>query len=170
MTSAFLAIFRSAARPSLDFRLSVMLRLLRCKFWKSEPSRGPPGPSPACASGGISILMTLAPQSASWRTQVGPDRTRVRSRTVKRERAVEALGLGISDASHATDFLVERSRIGPGWIAGCGEKCQQTQGAGELDGLPFSNITVARILTGALPLLMPWWILPDSIRKASPTL
>src|SRR5262245_58157914 len=40
--------------------------------------------------------MTLAPQSASWRTQVGPDRTRVRSRTVKRERAEEALGNGIT--------------------------------------------------------------------------
>ena len=38
-------------------------------------------------AGGVSILMTLAPQSASWRTQVGPERTRVRSRTVKRERA-----------------------------------------------------------------------------------
>src|SRR5262249_50338956 len=46
--------------------------------------------------GGVSILMTLAPQSASWRTQVGPDRTRVRSRTVKRERAEEALGNGIT--------------------------------------------------------------------------
>src|SRR5262249_5957695 len=39
--------------------------------------------------------MTLAPQSASWRTPVGPARTRVRSRTVKRERAVEARGKGI---------------------------------------------------------------------------
>src|SRR6185312_5049713 len=46
--------------------------------------------------GGVSILMTLAPQSASWRTQVGPDRTRVKSRTVKRERAEEALGSGIT--------------------------------------------------------------------------
>src|SRR6476646_7931833 len=73
-----------------------MLRLLRCRFWKSEPSRGPPGASPASA--GISILMTLAPQSASWRTQVGPERTRVRSRTVKRERASEALVNGISTA------------------------------------------------------------------------
>src|SRR6185503_16456023 len=36
--------------------------------------------------------MQFAPQSASWRTQVGPARTRVRSRTVKRESAVEARG------------------------------------------------------------------------------
>ena len=43
---------------------------------------------PSC--GGASILMTLAPQSASWRTQVGPERTRVRSSTVKRERACDA--------------------------------------------------------------------------------
>src|SRR5215470_11707347 len=39
--------------------------------------------------------MMFAPQSPSWRTQVGPERTRVRSRTVKRERAWEALGNGI---------------------------------------------------------------------------
>src|SRR5712691_12672239 len=39
--------------------------------------------------------MTLAPQSASWRTQVGPDRTWVRSRTVKRSSAREARGVGI---------------------------------------------------------------------------
>src|SRR6516164_105109 len=46
--------------------------------------------------GGVSILMTLAPQSASWRTQVGPERTRVRSRTVKRSRALDARGKGIA--------------------------------------------------------------------------
>src|SRR5258705_220389 len=39
--------------------------------------------------------MTWAPQSASWRTQVGPDRTWVRSRTVKRSSAREARGVGI---------------------------------------------------------------------------
>jgi hypothetical protein len=45
--------------------------------------------------------MTLAPQSASWRTQVGPDRTRVKSSTVKRVRAFEARGNGIAGASNA---------------------------------------------------------------------
>jgi hypothetical protein len=45
--------------------------------------------------------MTLAPQSASWRTQVGPDRTRVKSSTVKRARAFEARGKGIVGASNA---------------------------------------------------------------------
>src|ERR1700674_372649 len=39
--------------------------------------------------------MTLAPKSASCRTQVGPARTRVRSRTVKRVRAFEARGNGM---------------------------------------------------------------------------
>src|SRR3979411_3183915 len=39
--------------------------------------------------------MTLAPQSASCRTQVGPERTRVRSSTVKRDRACEARGKDI---------------------------------------------------------------------------
>src|SRR4029078_10175336 len=54
------------------------------------------GPSPFSRCGGVSILMTLAPQSASWRTQVGPERTRVGSRTVRRERAEEAVGNGIT--------------------------------------------------------------------------
>ena len=81
-----------AAMPCFDLRSSVIDRLLRCRFWKSALSRGPPGPSPFSRCGGVSILMTLAPQSASCRTQVGPERTRVRSRTVKRERAWEALG------------------------------------------------------------------------------
>src|SRR5712672_1323657 len=48
--------------------------------------------------------MTLAPQSASCRTQVGPERTRVRSSTVKRDRAWEACGKGI-----------QRLRCGQGW-------------------------------------------------------
>src|SRR5262245_34912203 len=73
----------------------VMLRLLRCRFWKSESERGPPGGSPPSTCGGVSILMTLAPQSASWRTQVGPERTLVRSSTVNRSSAREALGNGI---------------------------------------------------------------------------
>jgi hypothetical protein len=45
--------------------------------------------------------MTLAPQSASWRTQVGPERTRVKSSTVKRDSAFEARGKGIAGASSA---------------------------------------------------------------------
>ena len=98
-TSAFLTMRLKAASPAGDFRLSVMLRLLRCRFWKSEPSRGPPIGS--SGPGGDSILMTLAPQSASWRTQVGPDRTRVRSSTVKRARAFEARGKGIAGVSAA---------------------------------------------------------------------
>src|SRR5659263_618560 len=60
--------------------------------------RGTAGASPFSRCGGVSILMTLAPQSPSWRTAVGPERTRVRSRTVKRERAWEALGNGIATA------------------------------------------------------------------------
>src|SRR4051812_15796864 len=95
-TSALAAIFFKTATPSGDFRFSVIERLLRCRFWKSEPSRGPPMPSPSAMCSGISILMQFAPQSASWRTQVGPARTRVRSRTVKRCSAVEARGNDIS--------------------------------------------------------------------------
>src|SRR5215471_15210043 len=43
--------------------------------------------SPPSTPSGISILITSAPQSASWRTQVGPARTRVRSSTLKRASA-----------------------------------------------------------------------------------
>ena len=98
-TSACPTIRRKAASPCGAFRLSVMPRLLRCRFWKSEPWRGPPSASPASGSGGCSILMTFAPQSANCRTQVGPERTRVRSSTVKRARAWLARGKGIEDVS-----------------------------------------------------------------------
>src|SRR5215470_12462340 len=105
-TSAFFTMRRNAASPSFDFRFKVMLRLLRCRFWKSGPSRGPPGASPVTSAGGCSILITFAPQSASWRTQVGPDLTCVRSRTVKRSSAREARGIGIFCTCQA--FLMTR--------------------------------------------------------------
>src|SRR5271165_3070030 len=92
-----------------------MLRLLRCRFMKSGPSRGPPSGSPVSNLAGVSILMTFAPQSASWRTQVGPERTRVRSSTVKRLSASEARGNGISFSrtmfSHPA--IVKRARHSP---------------------------------------------------------
>src|SRR5438105_10185881 len=94
-TSALAARRRKTSTPSGDFRSSVRLRLLRCRFWKSGPWRGPPAGSPSSLCPGSSILMTLAPQSANWRTQVGPARTRVRSRTVKRSSAAEAFGRDI---------------------------------------------------------------------------
>src|SRR5258707_9561302 len=77
------------ATPSLSLRFSVTERLLRCRFWKSGPWRVPPMVS-ASRLGGVSIFTTSAPKSASWRTQVGPARTRDRSRTRKRASAVEA--------------------------------------------------------------------------------
>src|SRR5581483_1472016 len=94
-TSAWAARRRRTATPSADFKSSVRLRLLRCRFWKSGPCRGPPIASPLSRCSGSSTLMTLAPQSASWRTAVGPARTRVRSRTVKRPSALEAFGAGM---------------------------------------------------------------------------
>src|SRR5678815_4682898 len=69
--------------PSGLLRLSVIDCLLRCRFWKSKPWRLPPIASVLePGSGGGSILMTDAPQSASWRTAVGPARCAVRSRTL----------------------------------------------------------------------------------------
>src|ERR1700736_6861548 len=50
------------------------------------------------SSSGISILITSAPQSASWRTQVGPPRTRVKSSTLKRASAWLAGGRDIGDS------------------------------------------------------------------------
>jgi len=50
--------------------------LVAVQILESEPWRGPPGCSPPASSISASILMTLAPQSASCRTQVGPARTR----------------------------------------------------------------------------------------------
>src|SRR6266403_4587237 len=104
-TSAFSARRLNTSRPLGSLRLSVIARLLRCKFWKSEPWRGPPGCSPPASSRSASILTTLAPQSANCRTQVGPARTRVRSSTVKRDRACEARGKGIQGAPERTEFL-----------------------------------------------------------------
>src|SRR6266511_462896 len=71
------------ATPSGSRRFSVRACLLRCRFWKSNPWRLPPMPSPARPPG-ISILIARAPQSTSCRTHVGPARARVRSSTVKR--------------------------------------------------------------------------------------
>src|SRR5438093_13733011 len=97
--------------PCGDFRSSVIERLLRCRFWKSGPSRGPPMSSIVV----FSILITSAPKSANWRTQVGPARTRERSRMRKRERAVEAgtWGMaedGIADRCDRYDNLYGRRR------------------------------------------------------------
>src|SRR6516165_9864170 len=49
MTSAFSANFRKIAFPSSVLRLRVRLRLLRCRFWKSNPSRREPVTSPRLA-------------------------------------------------------------------------------------------------------------------------
>src|SRR3990172_10209055 len=46
--------------------------------------------------GGISILITSAPKSANCRTQVGPARTRERSRMRNRPSAVAAGGFGMA--------------------------------------------------------------------------
>src|SRR6516164_9701725 len=81
MTSARSASLKKIARPSSLFRFNVIARLLRCRFWKSGPSRRLPVASTNSPEG--SILTTWAPQSASWRTAVGPARCAVRSMTRK---------------------------------------------------------------------------------------
>src|SRR3954451_3057430 len=85
MTSACSARRMKTSRPSSVLRFSVMARLLRCRFWKSEPSRRPTTSLASPASGGGSMRITSAPQSASVRTQDGPARARVRSSTLNRD-------------------------------------------------------------------------------------
>ena len=63
----------------------------------SGPWRGPPMASFGSTPGGDSILITSAPKSANWRTQVGPARTREKSRMRRRDKALDAemRGMGI---------------------------------------------------------------------------
>src|SRR6266446_6568470 len=91
MTSAFSASFMKIAWPCGLLRLSVIAFLLRCRFWKSKPWRWPPMASVLPSEGG-SILITCAPQSASWRTAVGPARCAVRSRTEMWDRGRVVMG------------------------------------------------------------------------------
>src|ERR1700680_5131033 len=62
-----------------------MARLLRCRFWKSEPSRLPMISLDSPALGGGATRIASAPQSASVRTQDGPARASVRSITLNRD-------------------------------------------------------------------------------------
>src|SRR5215831_4155740 len=103
MTSAFSASFMKMAWPSGLLRLSVIAFLLRCRFWKSKPWRVLPVASlpPLC---GASILITSAPQSASWRTAVGPARWAVRSITRMWERGRSVM----SDSSLLMFFRTAR--------------------------------------------------------------
>src|SRR3984893_11455852 len=73
MTSVRSASFMKIAWPSSLLRFKVIARLLRCRFWKSGPSRRLPVASTSSPEG--SILITWAPQSASCRTAVGPARS-----------------------------------------------------------------------------------------------
>src|SRR6266545_2557165 len=66
------------SRPSGALRSSVIERLFRWRFWASKPRREK---SPSMSSR-AATWTTLAPMSASCRTQVGPDLARVRSMTV----------------------------------------------------------------------------------------
>src|SRR5262249_60430045 len=76
--------------PRGDLRSSVIERLFRCRFWKSEPRRA----NSASTSARASTLMTRAPMSASWRTHVGPARARVRSITEYAARGSEVMAGG----------------------------------------------------------------------------
>src|SRR6266446_3306135 len=104
MTSARAASLKKIARPSSLFRFNVIARLLRWRFWKSGPSRRLPVASTSSPDG--SILITRAPQSASWRTAVGPARCAVKSRTRKSFNGSGTIVIGRFS-------LVSRSRVVP---------------------------------------------------------
>src|SRR5262249_7465507 len=105
-TSACSASRSRISRPSSLFRLSVMARLLRCRFWKSEPSRRPTSSPASLSSGGGSTRITSAPQSASVRTQEGPARAKVRSMTLKRDNGSEGALCGVSRADVSTGLCM----------------------------------------------------------------
>src|SRR5215469_15301522 len=112
--SAFSAMCRKMAMPSLFLRSSDIARLLRCRFWKSGSCRAEKsdGPLPSLPpSSRASILMTLAPQSANSRAQVGPARTRVRSSTKRSCKAVEAGRNGILFSRLTASCLDARDEI-----------------------------------------------------------
>jgi hypothetical protein len=94
------------ARPSGDLRFERH-RCACCGAGSGNRARraAAEAESPGARSG-ASILMTLAPQSASWRTQVGPERTRVRSSTVN------LLVLGLHRIDHDADEQVEHGEGG----------------------------------------------------------
>src|SRR5687768_11413281 len=76
----------SRARPRLCLKLSVTLSLLRLmprKYALSPAMNGGPQARVSSPLPGCSTLMTRAPMSPSSIVQYGPDRTRVRSRTVR---------------------------------------------------------------------------------------
>src|SRR5689334_6019298 len=78
-TSAVRTRWWSTSMPSGHLRSRTRLRLLRCRFWKSDVCRFVSNVDTPFL--GASTRMTSAPQSASWRTHVGPARAIVRSMT-----------------------------------------------------------------------------------------
>src|ERR1700732_4512950 len=103
MTSVRLASFIKIAWPSSLLRFKVIARLLRCRFGKSGPARRLPVASTSSPEG--SILITCAPQSASWRTAVGPARCAVRSMTRKSLRGSGVIGLFSRESAAHPDPL-----------------------------------------------------------------
>src|SRR4051812_45890344 len=123
MTSACSASRIRISRPSSVFRFNVMARLLRCRFWKSEPSRRPTSSLASASSGGGSTRITSAPQSASVRTQDGPARASVRSITLNRDSGSRGASVDAAAACEVSTGLCMRlildrneGRFEPAWL------------------------------------------------------
>src|SRR5579862_2994405 len=91
-TSACSHSRRNTACPAGVVRSINTDRLLRLRFWGSDPPRSPRWGWPICT--------TSAPRSASCRVQVGPDRAAVRSITRMPARGPEASTSGASRTRH----------------------------------------------------------------------
>src|SRR5258708_18921752 len=89
----------------------------------SGPSRGPPMLSFGSVPGGDSILITSAPKSENWRTQLGPARTRDRSRMRKRWSADEAAMAGIGEySSRPRVSIFEEEHHDPDCFESCSDR------------------------------------------------
>ena len=87
--SLFNSVFIVELLEHIDYDFSVMRKLLNVLspgglLMLSVPAKQ------KLYTAEASLHITLAPQSPSWRDAVGPERTRVRSRTVKRDKTSEA--------------------------------------------------------------------------------
>src|SRR5437764_110767 len=105
-TSAFLTNRLKAASPSGAFRLSVMLRLLRCRFWKSGPSRGPPSGAPVSSWGGYAIPMLAALAIAAGGVQANDEAT------MKELATTGKLRVGVVAAPSMSAFFVTKDAAG----------------------------------------------------------
>ena len=88
----------------------MALRLFLCKLRKSGSVLSPSQPSLISRASGLSILITSAPQSVNWRTQVGPERTLVRSITLNLDKGPRRVWFCVMVTPYSFDAQVKSER------------------------------------------------------------